>query len=70
MQNSPRRNLINQLTAGGTVVQSSTYPGTLVQLPGGGTVGIRTLMTASPQTAATVDINIPNIPITKIKFNP
>ena len=62
--------LFNKLAQGGTPVPNPTYPGTLVQLPNGGTVGIRTVMTGSPGTAATVDVNIPDIPITKVKFNP
>jgi hypothetical protein len=62
--------MFNELAQGGTPVTGSTYPGTLVQLPNGGTVGLRTVMTASPGTDATIDVNIPNIPITKIKFNP
>lgn len=62
--------LFDQLAQGGKVVQNSTYPGTLVQLPTGGTVGLRTTMTKSPGTAATIDVNIPGIPIDKIKFNP
>ena len=62
--------LFNKLAQGGTPVTGSTYPGALVQLPNGGTVGLRTVMTASPGTAATIDVNIPNIPITKVKFNP
>jgi len=60
----------NQLTQGGTVVSNSTYPGTLVRLADGGTVGIRTVMSNSPNTAVTIDVNIPCIDITKIKFNP
>jgi hypothetical protein len=45
-------------------------PGTWVDLPNGGGVGLRTDMTRSPGTAATIDVNIPNIQIDKIKFNP
>jgi hypothetical protein len=60
----------SQLTQGGTVVSNSTYPGTLVRLPDGGTVGIRTVMSNSPNTAVTIDVNIPGFDITKIKFNP
>jgi hypothetical protein len=61
--------LFGQLTEGGTQV-TGNYPGTLVALPDGGTVGIRTKMTNSPGTAANIDVNIPGIPIGKIKFNP
>jgi RHS repeat-associated protein len=63
--------LFDQLAQGGKVVPKSTYPGTWVELPGGGGVGIRTTATKSPGTAATIDVNIPSIPdVTKIKFNP
>jgi RHS repeat-associated protein len=64
------QSLFNQMTQGGKIVPSPTYPGTLVQLPNGGTVGLRTVATRSPGTAVTIDVNISSIPITKIKFNP
>ena len=41
-----------------------------VELPAGGTIGLRTVATKSPGTVVTIDVNIPNIPITKIKINP
>jgi RHS repeat-associated protein len=62
------KSLFQQLTAGGQTVKSN-YPGTLVQVEGGGTIGIRTVATGSPNTAATIDVNVPKIPIIKIKFN-
>jgi hypothetical protein len=63
--------MFNQLSQGGTVVTGSTYPGTLVRLPSGGTVGLRTVMTNSPGTLATIDVNVPGVTaVTKIKFNP
>lgn len=62
--------MFNQLSQGGTVVTGSTYPGTLVRLPSGGTVGLRILMTNSPDTIATIDVNVPGVTaVTKIKFN-
>jgi hypothetical protein len=65
------QNLFNQLSQGGTAVTGSTYRGTLVRLPGGGTVGLRTVTTRSPGTIATIDVNVPGVPgVTKIKFNP
>ena len=67
---SDAQSFFNQLSSGGETVSATTYPGTLVRLPNGGTVGIRTTMSNSPGTAATIDVNIPGIPITKIKFNP
>ena len=62
--------MFDNLSQGGTVVAGSNYPGTLVTLQNGGTVGFRTVMTNSPGTAATIDVNVPIIPFTKIKFNP
>jgi hypothetical protein len=62
--------LFNRPTPGATPVQS-TYPGTLVQLPGGGTVGLRTVMSRSPNSAATIDVRgVTGVPDMKIKFNP
>ena len=43
---------------------------TRVQLPDGGFVQLRTVMSRSPHTAATIDVNISGIEITKLKFNP
>ncbi len=62
--------LFDQLTQGGTAVGNSTYPGVLFQLQDGSTIGLRTIMTRSPGTIATIDVNAPNIPFTKIKVNP
>jgi len=61
--------LFNQLTQGATPVTGS-YPGTLMNLPTGGTIGMRTVMSRSPGTAVTIDVNVQGIPFTKIKFNP
>jgi hypothetical protein len=64
------RAMFNQLSQGRTVVTGSTYPGTLVSLPSGGTVGLRVLMTNSPDTIATIDVNVPGVTaVTKMKFN-
>jgi RHS repeat-associated protein len=61
--------MFNELAEGGTVLTKPNYPGTLVTVRGGGTVGLRTVMSRSPGTAATIDVHIPGIPITKLKFN-
>jgi hypothetical protein len=61
--------MFNQLSQGGTIDTGSTYPGTLVRLPCGGSVVLRTVMTNSPGTIATLDVNVPGVTITKIKFN-
>lgn len=57
--------LFDDLTAGGTPVVVPTYPGKLVNLPGGGRVGLRP---KSKSGEPTVDVDIPGIPIKKIKF--
>lgn len=62
--------MFGRLTRGASDVTPAGYPGTLMELPTGGTVGMRTVMSRSPGTAATIDVNIPNVPIEKIKFNP
>jgi len=64
------KTMFDQLRTGGEVVKGSTYPGTLVKLPDGGTVGLRTLMTKSPNTVATIDVQgVRGITVT-VKFNP
>jgi len=62
--------LFNRLARGGTRIRRNDYPGTFVRLPGGGTIGFRTVMSRSERSAATIDINVPGVPIRKIKFNP
>ncbi|HEX8701727.1 MAG TPA: hypothetical protein VF815_23060 [Myxococcaceae bacterium] len=59
--------LFEQLSAGGTPIQATTYPGTLVRLPTGGTVGLRPVSTSGPPT---IDVRIPGIGIREIKFTP
>ena len=61
--------MFDQLSQGGTVVEQTPYL-TRVQLPDGGFVQLRTVMSQSPNTAATIDVNIPGVNITKLKFNP
>lgn len=46
------------------------YRGIMRRLPSGGTVGLRTGMTRSPGTTATIDVNIKGLDISKIKFKP
>jgi RHS repeat-associated protein len=62
--------MFEQLSQGGTVVeQTSTI--TRVELANnGGFVQLRTVMSRSPGTVATIDVNIPGLEITKLKFNP
>ena len=61
--------MFKQLSQGGKIVQQ-TPTITRVELPNGGFVQIRTTMSKSPKTAATIDVNIPGYDIDKIKFNP
>jgi RHS repeat-associated protein len=63
--------LFNQISQDGTPVLNTNYPGQLVSMPNGGYVGLRTVMTNSPGTDATIDVNMQGIvPFTKIKFTP
>lgn len=63
--------LFGKLSQGATKVEGSSYPGTLMRLPDGGTVGMRTVMSRSPNSAATIDVrNVTGVPNMKIKFNP
>jgi RHS repeat-associated protein len=63
--------MFTRLTRGAKPIQTTTYPGSLMQLPNGGTVGLRTVMSRSPNTAATIDIRgVDGVPDMKIKFNP
>jgi hypothetical protein len=59
--------LFDQLSAGGTVITETTYPGTLVRLQGGGTVGLRPVSTSGPPT---IDVRVPGVGIREIKFVP
>jgi hypothetical protein len=61
------RQLFEQLSAGATLLPGTTYPGTLVRLPTGGTVGLRPVSTSGPPT---IDVRIPGIGIREIKFIP
>ena len=63
------RAMFQQLSRGATVVEQ-TATITRVQLADGGIVQLRTVMSRSPRTVATIDANIPGLDITKVKFNP
>jgi hypothetical protein len=58
-------NLFDDLTAGGTPVTLPTYPGKMIDLPGGGRIGLRP---KSKSGEPTIDVDIPGTPIKKIKF--
>jgi hypothetical protein len=53
------------LTSGGKPVNLPAYPGKLIDLPGGGRVGLRP---KSKSGEPTIDVDIPGIPIKKLKF--
>jgi hypothetical protein len=59
--------LFRQLSKGGEIVQSTTYPGTLVRLPGGGQIGLRPVSTSGPST---IDVVLDGLGIREIKFLP
>jgi hypothetical protein len=61
--------MFDRLSQGATVVEQTPYL-TRVELSDGGFVQLRTVMSRSPGTAATIDVNIPGIDITKLKYNP
>lgn len=65
------RDLFQALCRGGQTLEAPTYPGTLVELPGGGRVGFRTFSSKSPdRTQATLDVSVPGLEeIAKLKFN-
>ena len=63
------QSMFDQLSQGGTVVEQTPYL-TRVELPDGGFVQLRTVMSRSSNTAATIDVNVPGVNITKLKFNP
>jgi hypothetical protein len=59
--------LFTQLTRGATQVTATTYKGVLMQLPKGGTVGLR----LSTKYGPTIDINLEDFPLLeKIHFRP
>lgn len=59
--------LFEQLSGSGTRVTGSSYPGPLVRLPNGGTVGLRSSSTSGPPTIA---VTVQGIGIREIKFIP
>jgi hypothetical protein len=57
--------MFDNLTKEATPVAKPLHPGQLFRLPGGGMVGMRPISKSGPPT---IDVNIPGIPIRKIKF--
>ncbi len=55
----------DELTMGRKPIVVPTYPGKMIELPGGGRVGLRS---KSKSGRPTIDVDIPGIPIKKIKF--
>jgi hypothetical protein len=58
-------NFFNDLSSGGKPAVVPTYPGKMIDLPGGGRVGLRP---KSGSGEPTIDVDIPGIPVKKIKF--
>ncbi len=61
--------MFEELVAGGKDVTPTGYPGKLVELPGGGRVGLRPV-SSSGDKSPSIDINIPGIAVNKIHFEP
>jgi hypothetical protein len=59
--------LFGQVSAGGRAIGGTSYPGTLVELPGVGRVGLRPVSASGPPT---IDVFIEGLGISKIKFVP
>ena len=59
--------LFEQLAGSGTRVTGTSYPGQLVRLPNGGTVGLRPASTSGPPT---LDVTVQGLGIREIKFLP
>ncbi|WP_157775046.1 hypothetical protein [Melittangium boletus] len=59
--------LFEQLSGSGTRVTGTSYPGPLVRLPNGGSVGLRYSSTSGPPT---IDVTVQGIGIREIKFLP
>lgn len=60
--------LFKQLTEGGKAVKGGTYPGQLVELPGGGRIGFRPTSTSGPPT---IDVmGVEGLGVREIKFIP
>jgi hypothetical protein len=57
--------VFERLRQGGKRIEDPRYKGTMYELPGGGRVGLRETSVSGPPT---IDVNIPDIPIEKIKF--
>lgn len=57
--------MFDDLTSGGIPAIMPTYPGKMVDLPSGGRVGLRP---KSRSGVPTIDVDIPGIPIKKLKF--
>jgi hypothetical protein len=55
----------DELTTGGAPAVVPSYLGKMVDLPGGGRAGIRH---QSKSGVPTIDVDIPGVPIKKIKF--
>lgn len=62
--------MFEQLSQGGTVVEQTSAITRVELANNGGFVQLRTVMSRSPGTVATIDVNIPGLDITKLKFNP
>jgi len=56
-----------RLSKGGRAVKNSSFPGTLIDLPGGARVGFRPASTSDPPT---IDVFVKGLGVREIKFIP
>ena len=59
------REMFATLSAEGKVIEAEGYPGVMVEIPGGGRIGLREASKSGP---ATIDIALPGVSIDKIRF--
>lgn len=59
--------LFGQLSKDGQLVEGTSFPGTLIRLPGGGQVGFRLRSTSGPPT---INVSVDGLGIREIKFLP
>lgn len=57
--------LFDELTQGGKDITPAGHVGRLVELTGGGIIGFRPASRSGPPT---IDVNVPGIPMRKVKF--
>jgi RHS repeat-associated protein len=59
------REMFGALGAEGKAIKAKGYPGIMLEIPGGGTIGLREASKSGP---ATIDLALPGVAIEKLKF--